>query len=134
MSKLIPPTCPSCGTTLAVVKLECPVCQTEVAGRYPLCPVCRLDADHRRLFDLYMAVRGNVRDVQRSLGVSYPTARQRIEGLFRALGHGPTPPQPAATLRRLRLGEIDVDTAERLLRGDIIPAGDRGADDGTEAD
>ncbi|MBN1425890.1 DUF2089 domain-containing protein [Candidatus Fermentibacteria bacterium] len=120
MSSSVPPHCPSCGASLTVVKLECPVCQTEVTGQYPLCPVCRLNADTRRLFDLYMTARGNVRDVQRALGVSYPTARQRIEGMFLELGHGPTPPHPTAVLRRLRAGEIDVDTAERLLRGESV--------------
>jgi len=120
MHSVVPPHCPSCGATLEVVKLECPVCQTEVAGQYPLCPVCRLDAQSRRLFDLYMAARGNVRDVQRELGVSYPTARQRIETMFQELGHGPVPPQPSAVIRRLREGEIDVATAERLLRGEPV--------------
>lgn len=120
MSSTVPPHCPACGASLSVVKLECPVCQTEVSGQYPLCPVCRLNADTRRLFDLYMAARGNVRDVQRALMVSYPTARLRIEGMFQELGHGPTPPQPAAVLGRLRAGEIDVATAERLLRGERV--------------
>ncbi|MCU0612294.1 MAG: DUF2089 domain-containing protein [Candidatus Eisenbacteria bacterium] len=120
MHSAVPPHCPSCGATLEVVKLECPVCQTEVAGQYALCPVCRLDAPRRRLFDLYMAARGNVREVQRELGVSYPTARLRIEAMFQELGHGPTPPQPASVLRRLRAGEINVATAERLLRGEAV--------------
>jgi len=124
MNRAVPPLCPSCGATLEVVKLECPVCQTEVAGQYPLCPVCRLDAQHRRLFDLYMGARGNVREVQRELGVSYPTARQRIEIMFQEMGHGPTPPQPTAVLRRLRSGEIDVTTAERLLRGERVVEGE----------
>lgn len=120
MSRAVPPQCPSCGASLHVVRLECPVCQTEVSGSYPLCPVCRLAPETRRLFDLYMAARGNVREVQRELGVSYPTARQRIEAMFIELGHGPTPPQPTSVLRRLRAGEIDVATAERLLRGDVM--------------
>jgi hypothetical protein len=103
---------------LTVVKLECPVCKTEVNGEYDLCPVCRLEGEPRSLFDQFMKARGNLKQVQRELGVSYPTARLRIEEMFHHLGHGPAPPEPGIVLEKLRAGEIDVETAERLLRGD----------------
>lgn len=118
-TKAIPPHCPSCGSSLIVVKLECPVCKTEVNGEYDLCPVCRLEGEPRSLFDQFMRARGNLKQVQRELGLSYPTVRLRIEEMFHRLGHGPTPPDPKIVLERLRAGEIDVDTAERLLRGDV---------------
>jgi len=115
----MPPRCPSCGATLRVVRLECPVCQTDVTGSFDLCPVCRLDAENRTLFDAFMRARGNVKQVQRELGLSYPTVRQKIVEMFGAMGHGPRPPEPRNVLQRVRDGEIDVDTAEALLRGDI---------------
>ncbi len=118
----IPPHCPSCGASLVVVRLECPACGTEVTGEYPLCPVCRLEGDTRRLFDLFMKARGNLKKVQRELGLSYPTVRQRIEDMFQSMGHGPRPPHPVAILCKIRSGEIDVDTAEKLLRGENPPA------------
>jgi hypothetical protein len=117
-SSAIPPHCPSCGASLKVVKLECPVCKTEVNGEYDLCPVCRLEGDARNLFDLFLKARGNLKRVQRELGLSYPTGRLRIEEMFHKLGHGPAPPDPKVVLEKLRSGEIDVDSAERLLRGE----------------
>ncbi len=116
MPSALPPRCPSCGAGLLVVKMECPACHTEVTGEYHLCPVCRLDAVGRRLFGLFVAARGNVREVQAALGVSYPTARQRVDALFRELAEEEAP-KPSEVLRRLRAGEIDVQAAERLLRG-----------------
>jgi hypothetical protein len=114
----IPPTCPSCGGTLLVVRLECPSCGAEVTGDFELCSVCTLDPETRKLFDLFLEARGNIKEVQRRLRVSYPTARHRIEELFRKLGHGPQQLDSRMVLEKVRSGEIDVDTAEKLLRGE----------------
>ena len=114
----LPPRCPSCGGKLLVVKLECPSCEAEVTGKFESCPVCSLEGETRRIFDLFLAARGNLRHVQRELGVSYPTARQRVEEMFRQLAGKPEPQEPREVLARLRAGEIDVEEAERLLRGE----------------
>lgn len=113
-----PPRCPSCGGKLRVVKLECPACDAELSGDFESCPVCSLTGETRRVFDLFLAARGNLKQVQRELGVSYPTARQRVEEMFRQIEGKPAPQEPRAILARLKAGEIDVDEAEKLLRGD----------------
>lgn len=114
----LPHRCPSCRGDLEVTRLACTSCGTVVDGRYAPCAVCRLDHEQRALFELFLDARGNLKDVQRALGVSYPTVRQRIDLLFRALGRPSTAPvaSPKEVLRRLREGEISVDEAERLLR------------------
>ena len=69
------------------------------------------------MFDRFMFSRGNLKDVQRELGLSYPTVRRRIERMFEqyeiASGHRY---EPMDVLKRLAEGEIDVDEAEELLR------------------
>ncbi len=112
----LPPRCPSCGGSLVVTRLECPGCGAEVTGAFEPCRVCSLPPDGRELFDIFLLSRGNLRDVQRALGVSYPTARQRMEEVFLLLERPPRGPDPMKVLARLRSGEIDVDTAERLLQ------------------
>lgn len=114
-ASVVPSACPACGERLEAVKLQCPACHTEVQGRYQLCPVCQLDAESRKLFDLFLRARGNLKDVQRALGISYPTVRTRIEGLFQKLGQERARNQSAQILERLRLGEITVAEAEKLL-------------------
>ena len=104
---------------MVVVKLECPACNTEVNGDFELCPVCRLEGENRRLFDLFLRARGNLKQVQKALGVSYPTTRQRVEEMFQHLEEESALPDPLSVLKKLRNGELDVDTAERLLRGDL---------------
>lgn len=116
----LPSRCPSCLGELEVVRLACPTCDTAVDGHFETCAVCRLDHELRALFEQFLDARGNLKEVQRELGVSYPTVRQRIDVMFRELGRPSAPARatPADVLGRLRAGEISVDEAERLLRRD----------------
>jgi len=114
----IPSSCPSCGGSLVVVRLECSQCGTEVTGEFNLCPVCRLDGEIKRLFDLFIDARGNLKQVQRELGLSYPTVRVKIEAMFRKLVQDDLSPDPKEILARVRAGELSVDEAEKLLRRD----------------
>lgn len=114
----LPASCPSCGGTLVVVRLKCAQCGAEVVGEFDLCPVCRLDGELKKLYDLFINARGNLKQVQRELGLSYPTVRVRIEEMFRKLGrHETTSRDPTSILARVRSGELSVDQAEQLLRG-----------------
>lgn len=115
----IPPRCPGCGGKLIVVKLLCSSCGTEVNGEFDVCPVCTLDDENRELFDLFMESRGNLKGVQRKLGVSYPTARQRVQSMFSELRGEEPMEDSGAVLKRLEDGEIDVDTALKLLSGNF---------------
>ena len=114
----LPAHCPSCQGELEVVRLECSSCGTVVDGHFQPCSVCRLDRELRELFEQFLDARGNLKEIQRALGVSYPTVRQRIEVMFRHLGRPAASEgdSPKEVLRRLRAGEITVDEAERLLR------------------
>ena len=112
----MPGRCPACSGPLRVQRLHCAACGTDVEGQYRPCAVCTLDAASRALFDLFLQARGNLKDVQRALGVSYPTVRQRIEELFRVLEGDAGPLDTAEILARVRRGELSVDEAEQLLR------------------
>jgi len=112
----LPNHCPSCGATMVIVKLQCPDCGTEITGEFKLCPVCKLEDELRMLFDSFLKARGNLKDVQRELGVSYPTARTRIEKMFTELEKKRNISTPAEILKDLREGKISVDEAEWMLR------------------
>ena len=99
------------------MKLICSSCGSEVSGEFDPCPVCALEGEQRRIFDVFLSSRGNLKEVQRELGVSYPTARIRMEEVFSQLGRPAPGPDPGTVLERLRSGSIDLDTAERLLSG-----------------
>ena len=127
-----PRDCPVCGDTLALTRLSCRSCGTELSGEFEQCEFCALSTDERDLLRVFLASRGNMKDLERHLGVSYPTARARYDGLLAKLGvertGGDTEPEAEATdagdgavgseppanldmLEKLARGEIDVDEA-----------------------
>ena len=87
MSGLRPPTdCPVCGDELVPSRLGCPGCGTELSGHFARCAFCALDAKELELLTVFLSSRGNLREVEKHLGVSYPTARARFTDLLVKLG------------------------------------------------
>lgn len=78
--------CPACAGALEVRRLECPRCHTAIEGRFELSPFDRLTPEQAEFLLLFLRSRGNIRDVERELGLSYPTVRNRLDGVLRALG------------------------------------------------
>lgn len=126
-SQHAPRDCPVCGDRLRLTRLSCRACGTELSGSFSACEFCALGAEDRALLRIFLASRGNMKDVERHLGVSYPTARARFDGLLGRIGMGRAaderPSQgPAAermaTLESLSAGHIGVDEALRRLHDD----------------
>lgn len=81
-----PTTCPVCSTSLITLRLGCPQCATELSGHFDSCRYCRLDTADLATLEVFLRSRGNIRDVQAHLGVSYPTARLRLTEVLDRLG------------------------------------------------
>lgn len=120
-----PRECPVCGETLALTRLSCDECGTELTGHFPTCEYCSLGPEDRETLRVFLRSRGNVKELERHLGVSYPTARARFDGILVKLGMEPHPapdedtaePEPGSleVLEALSQGDIDVDEALRRL-------------------
>jgi len=118
-----PRDCPVCGDRLALTRLSCQACGTELSGAFEACDFCSLGSDDRQVLRVFLASRGNMKDLERHLGVSYPTARARFDTLLAKLGiERPAAPAEDAddgpsldVLERLAQGDIDVDEALRRL-------------------
>ncbi len=118
-----PAKCPVCSQELEAVRLQCPACGTSVEGHFELCRFCRLEPEHLSFLALFLKSRGNIKDVERELGLSYPTVRNRLDAVLAALGFAPEPEQGEEVGRRKRevldaldSGKITVDDALRQLR------------------
>src|SRR5207302_3935515 len=113
-----PRSCPVCGDTLALTRLSCPACETELSGNFESCEFCALGAEDREVLRVFLASRGNMKDLERHLGVSYPTARARFDALIVKLGlsEKASPDPRLTTLQQLASGEITVDQAEQRLK------------------
>ena len=81
-------TCPVCASELAVTRLHCRSCGTTLEGDFSVGRFGRLNRDQLVLLESFLRSRGNLREMERELGISYPTVRSRVEALVRALGFG----------------------------------------------
>jgi hypothetical protein len=100
-----PSDCPVCGGHLAVTRLGCGSCGSELAGVFASCEFCALDDKEAEMLRVFLLSRGNMREVEKHLGVSYPTARLRFSELLDKLGLGGEP-QPAPLTRDQVLSEV----------------------------
>jgi hypothetical protein len=117
-----------CSSKLALTRLSCPSCETELSGAFAQCEFCVLSDEDREVLRVFLASRGNMKDLERHLGVSYPTARARFDTLLGRLGieRAPAPPPTSRVelMEQVARGEIDVDEAMRRL-GSQADGGDR---------
>ena len=113
MSERRPPhDCPVCGDELALTRLSCSSCGTELSGAFEACEFCALTTEDRDLLRVFLASRGNMKELERHLGVSYPTARARYDALLAKLGiERPAPDPEVELLEALARGDVDVDEA-----------------------
>ncbi|HET8568517.1 MAG TPA: DUF2089 domain-containing protein [Candidatus Limnocylindria bacterium] len=113
--------CPICAEPLQVVRLECAACGTSLEGSFALGRFHRLAADQLDFLETFIRCRGNFKDVERELGISYPTVRSRLDAVIRALGFT-TQAEPdrdaerrKEILKELADGRIAPDDAAALL-------------------
>lgn len=90
-----PADCPVCGDNLITTRKGCLKCGTEIAGEFASCDFCSLGQADLDLLKVFIASRGNVREVEKHLQVSYPTARARVDAVIAKLGLTPTSEGPA---------------------------------------
>lgn len=83
--------CPTCGGPLTITEVRCDHCATEVRSQYQPCPFCRLSPEQMNFILLFVQSRGNLSEVEKTLGVSYPTIRGKLEEIIRVVTAAPAP-------------------------------------------
>lgn len=114
--------CPSCAGALRVARWRCPGCGVGIDGDFAPSPLARLDADHQAFVEVFLECRGVIRDVERVLGISYPTVRARLDAVVEALtavrSEGvAAPPDRRSVLEAVAAGRLAPEDAVRILGG-----------------
>ncbi len=120
-------TCPVCEHELSVTRLHCRECGTTLEGEFAVGRFARLGREQLALLESFLRSRGNLREMERELGISYPTVRGRVEALVRALGLATEHDAPAETAdpdvqspaTSEALGDERRKVLERLARREI---------------
>lgn len=112
--------CPVCGENTEVTRISCNSCDTHIEGHFTPCKFCRLTDEQKTFIDVFIKCRGNIKEVEKELGVSYPTVKNKLEDAANALGHKQvtlsSDTKRQDILERLNNGEITVDEAVSLLK------------------
>ncbi len=105
-----------------ITALTCTKCGSELNGRFEGCPFCALNDSEKGFLNAFIRCRGNIKEVERELGISYPTVRNRLDAIIVRLGLEAKGDAAAAKEERKRViaqlesGEISAAEAEELLK------------------
>jgi hypothetical protein len=113
--------CPVCAGQLFVTHLRCNDCSTELSGEFLANEFARLPQDKLDFLRTFLACRGNLKEVEAELSISYPTVRGRLDQLLTALdleGHADPDEDDDSqdVLDALSRGELSVEEAEKRLK------------------
>lgn len=116
--------CPTCEEKLDVTQLSCSVCDTVIQGSFSSCLFCKLSPDSLHFLEIFVKNRGNLKEMERELGQSYPTLRSKLNSIIAELGFEVEPVddeeeelaiQRREILERLDRGELGAEEATELL-------------------
>jgi hypothetical protein len=122
-----PTRCPVCNSELEITRLHCSSCDTSIEGRFAGGPIAHLTAEHLDFIVTFVRCEGKInRMEQEERWGSYPTIRNRLHEVIRALGFEPgkdetvevTAEKRSSVLEDLEAGKISADDAMRILRGE----------------
>ena len=110
-----PTQCPVCDLPLSIAELRCRGCGTALRGEFTLsrCSFCNLPPEQLKFLELFLRCRGNLRELERTLGLSYPTVRARLDSLLASLGYTAEESEDLADQRR--------EILEALEAGSLTP-------------
>jgi hypothetical protein len=81
-----PGKCPVCGERLTITKLSCHKCHTNIEGQFNPCEFCSLPKEDLYFLKAFIKCKGSIKEVERELGISYPTVKGKLNNLIEALG------------------------------------------------
>ncbi|MCH8273520.1 MAG: DUF2089 family protein [Armatimonadetes bacterium] len=90
-----------------------------VRGRFRISPFQKLDTEQTKFLITFLRCRGVLSSIERELGISYPTARARLDALLKALDLAPAA-EPTPDQKR-RLAERRKEVLEKLEAGEMTP-------------
>ena len=120
----IPHACPVCGGALLVTHLACRECDTRLEGRFQSGAFSRLTEEQLAFVELFVRNEGKITRMEADLSLSYPTIRNRLMEIIRAMGFEPGEDEFAGLsdeerkriLDDLNRGAINYEEALRLIQ------------------
>ena len=103
--------CPICNSKLKIIKLKCNKCGTVIENDFEFSKFEFLGEEHLSFMEVFLKCRGNIKDVEKELGISYPTVRAKLDEVVAALGY--------TEVKKTSIGNKDI--IDMLEKGEISP-------------
>jgi hypothetical protein len=114
--------CPVCDAKLKVVRLQCDRCKTGIDGNFEMDKFSYLTSEQKEFIEIFVKNRGNIKEIEKDLGISYPTVRRNLDQVIEALGYNVKPSEEEVNkkeiLEKLSLGELTSEEALKRLKGE----------------
>ena len=118
--------CPVCKDELVITRLECVSCNTSNEGRFYSGAFANLSKKQMEFIEVFVRCEGKITRVESELNLSYPTIRNRLHEVIRAMGYEPGKEESVgldeekrrAILENLDAGRISAKEAMRILNGE----------------
>lgn len=108
-----------CGGGIQISEIYCQKCETTIRCKFELCKFCKLTEHQKYFIEVFIKNRGNIKEIEKELGISYPTVRNKLDEVVTALGYHVDQQKNHVNrkeiLERLSRGEISKDDAIKLL-------------------
>ncbi|MFD2043512.1 DUF2089 domain-containing protein [Ornithinibacillus salinisoli] len=111
--------CPVCSETLTITKLHCNHCHTTIENEFELTKLSTLSKEQLHFIETFLVCRGNIKEVEKELGVSYPTVRGKLNDIIGVLDYKPKQHHSGderKIIERMEKGEINPDEAIKMLK------------------
>jgi len=118
--------CPVCDGELTVTRLHCETCDTAIEGRFANAAFAGLTPEQLDFIETFVRCEGKLTRMQDEMALSYPTIRNRLQEVIRALGYEPdredvpeiSDERRLSVLEELDSGKISAEEAMRLLHAE----------------
>ena len=118
--------CPVCKDELLITRMQCQTCNTAIEGRFFSGPFSNLSHTQMEFIEMFVRSEGKLNRMEDELGLSYPTIRNRLHEVIRAMGYEPGKEESVdmdeekrrSILAELDAGRISAEDAMRALNGE----------------
>lgn len=113
--------CPVCSSELKATRLTCTTCGTVIESDFSLSKFELLSSEHLNFVEIFLKNRGSIKDVEKEMGISYPTVKAKLNEVLKALGYSVVEESfqqgdVSRVIEELEKGDIDVDEAIKKIK------------------
>ena len=112
--------CPVCANKHKAIILRCNNCNTVIDNEFELSKFDYLNNEQLYFIETFIKCRGSIKEVERDLGISYPTVRAKLDEVIESLGYKTKETKVKQDnkdiLVALENGDISVDEAISKLK------------------